>query len=118
LQVTTIEGFVSNLVQTFEGTAHDAAQKILFDQHADAERMKFREIKSSSGKKKEIDGGSMSKNCAVIVEAKTKLTAAHVAELCEKRDFILCALALCLVAMVHSFHCTHMYRSSCPYIWI
>ncbi|KAK9917714.1 hypothetical protein WJX75_007472 [Coccomyxa subellipsoidea] len=89
LGVTTIEGFVSNLVQTFEGTAHDAAQKILFDQHADAERMKFREIKSSSGKKKEIDGGSMSKNCAVIVEAKTKLTAAHVAELCEKRDFIL-----------------------------
>ena len=116
VQVATIEGFCSNLVHTFEGTAHDAAHKILLDQHADAQPLKFREITSSSGRKKELDGGSISQDCALIVESKTKLTADHVIEICEKRDFIMCALALCLVALVNSFRCTHMSRSTCPYI--
>lgn len=97
MQVTTIEDFCKSIVQTFEGNAHDAVQKILIDQHADAEPLRFKEIKSRSGMKKELDGGSISQGCAVLIESKVKLTAAHVIEICEKRDFILCALALCLV---------------------
>lgn len=87
-QVSTLEGFVESSVKGFEADATEAACAHMKQHHRGVQVLPIREMKSTDGQMREVDGVVVADGCAAIVEAKHVLDDKAVPQLTSCLDFI------------------------------
>jgi hypothetical protein len=88
VQVSTIEGFVESSVRAFEADAAEAMYQQMQQDHSSVEVLPIRNITSTGGEKREVDGAVVAADCAAILEAKQVLDDEAVQQLDSCMDFI------------------------------
>jgi hypothetical protein len=84
-----VEGFLETSVKAFEEAAVEAMLRDMRLKHnSSAEILPVRQIASSSGQKREIDGAVVTADCAAILEAKQVLDEEAVPQLTSALEFI------------------------------